>query len=439
MIWAELAVVLFAIWLGGRYGSVALGVMGMLGLAVLVFGFGLPPGGPPGTVIAIVVAVVTAAAMLQAAGGMDYLVTVATRLLQAHPRAITFVAPLVSYVFTFCAGTGHVAYAILPVIAETARKAGVRPERPMSISVIASQTAITASPISAATVALVALLDPQGITLPKVLMVAIPATLIGVLVGALSVFRMGPELADDPVYRERLAQGRIQEAQATVELSGDALVRARRAVLLFLAGAVAVVVFGMFEDLRPRFPKGEGFETVQMPVIIQIVMYSAAAFMTFFCGVRPADSVKTPVASAGVVAVISIVGLGWLGSCFYEGNKETIQAALSETVQARPWIFSFALFGLSVVLFSQASTVTTLMPLGIGLGIAAPSLIAMFPAVNGYFFLPTYATIVAAAAFDPTGTTQLGRYVLDHSFMRAGLVTTATAIAAGFLLSGVLL
>lgn len=439
MIWAELAVVLVAIWLGGRYGSVGLGIMGMLGLAVLVFGFGLPPGGPPGTVIAIVVAVVTAAAMLQAAGGMEYLVTVASRILRARPRAITFVAPLVAWVFTFCAGTGHVAYAILPVIAETARKAGVRPERPMSISVIASQTAITASPISAATVALVALLDPQGITLPRLLMVAIPATLIGVLAGAVSVWRMGPELADDPVYRERLAQGRIQDVESGEALSGAALVRARRAVLLFLAGAVAVVVFGMFEGLRPRFPKGEGFETVQMPVIIQIVMYCAAAFMAFSCGVKPADSVKTPVASAGVVAVISIVGLGWLGSCFYEGNKETIQAALSETVQARPWVFSFALFGLSVVLFSQASTITTLMPLGIGLGIAAPSLVAMFPAVNGYFFLPTYATIVAAAAFDQTGTTQLGRFVFDHSFMRPGLVTTAVAIAAGFLLSGVLL
>jgi anaerobic C4-dicarboxylate transporter-like protein len=413
--------------------------MAMVGLAVLVFGFGLPPGGPPGTVLAIVVAVVTAAAMLQAAGGMEYLVGVATKLLQARPRAITFVAPIVAYVFTFCAGTGHVAYSILPVIAETARKAGVRPERPISIAVIASQTAITASPISAATVALVALLDPQGITLPKVLLVAVPATLIGVLLGAVSVMRMGPELADDPEYKARLEKGLIRDSAETVRLEGGALVKARRAVLLFLAAAVAVVAFGMFSDLRPRFPKGEGFETVQMPVIIQIVMYTAAACMAFFCGASPAESVKTPVASAGVVAVISIIGLGWLGSCFYEGNKETIQAALSETVQAKPWIFSFALFGLSVVLFSQASTISTLMPLGIGLGLAAPSLIAMFPAVNGYFFLPTYGTIVAAAAFDQTGTTTLGRFVFDHSFMRAGLVTTGSAIGIGFVLGGVFL
>jgi anaerobic C4-dicarboxylate transporter-like protein len=441
MIWVELGVVLAAIWLGARYGGVALGLMAMLGVAVLVFGFGLPPGGPPGTVLAIVVAVVTAAATLQAAGGMDYLVGVAGRLLRAHPQWITLVAPLVAYVFTFCAGTGHVAYSILPVIAETARKAGVRPERPMSIAVIASQTAITASPISAATVALVALLEPQGITLGKLLTVAVPATLAGVLAGALVMLKKGRELADDPEYKALLAKGLAGDEVKVRELAGDELRRARNAVWIFLAAAVAVVLFGMFDTLRPKFPKAgaEGVEMVAMPVIIQIVMYAAAALMAIFCGGRPEIAVRTPVMTAGVVAVISIIGLGWLGSCFYEGNKEAIKAALSDTVQAHPWVFSFALFGLSVVLFSQASTISTLMPVGIGLGIAAPALIAMFPAVNGYFFLPTYGTVVAAASFDRTGTTKLGRYVFDHSFMLPGLVTTAVAIGVGFAIAEVLL
>jgi anaerobic C4-dicarboxylate transporter DcuA len=441
MIWLELGVVLAAIYLGARYGGVALGLLAMLGVGVLVFAFGLPPGGPPGTVLAIVVAVVTAAAMLQAAGGMDYLVGVAERLLRAHPQRITFVAPLVAYVFTFCAGTGHVAYSILPVIAETARKAGVRPERPISIAVIASQTAITASPISAATVALVALLDEQGLTLGKLLAVSVPATLVGVMAGALSVWKRGPELADDPGYKALLAKGLVEEKSTAKALAGDDLRRARRAVLIFLASALAVVMFGMFQDLRPTHPKAgsDEFETVAMPVIIQIVMYTAAAFMALFCGAKPADSVRTPVATAGVVAVISIIGLGWLGTCFYEGNKALITSSLSETVQAHPWVFSFALFGLSVVLFSQASTISTLMPVGIGLGIGAAALIAMFPAVNGYFFLPTYGTVVAAASFDRTGTTKLGRYVIDHSFMRPGLVTTAVAIGVGFALSEVIL
>jgi anaerobic C4-dicarboxylate transporter DcuA len=441
MIWIELGVVLGAIYLGARYGGVALGLMAMMGVAVLVFVFGLPPGGPPGTVLAIVVAVVTAAATLQAAGGMDYLVTVAGRLLRAHPQRITFVAPLVSYAFTFCAGTGHVAYSILPVIAETARKAGVRPERPMSIAVIASQTAITASPIAAATVALVALLDEQGITLGKVLMICVPSTLIGVIAGAVSVMKRGPELADDPEYKALLAKGLVEEEVKTRKLEGAELRRAKWAVVIFLLAAVSVVAFGMFQELRPTHPKAgsDEFEAVAMPVIIQIVMYTAAALMAVFCGGKPEVSVRTPVATAGVVAVISIIGLGWLGTCFYEGNKAAITSALSETVQAHPWVFSFALFGLSVVLFSQASTTSTLVPVGIGLGIGAPALIAMFPAVNGYFFLPTYGTVVAAASFDRTGTTKLGRYVFDHSFMRPGLVTTAVAIGAGFALSEVLL
>ena len=446
MIWAELGVVLAAIWLGSRYGGAGLGVMGMVGLAVLVFGFGLPPGGPPGTVIAIVVAVVSAAAAMQAAGGMDYLVGVAEKLLRAKPQWITFVAPLVAYIFTFCAGTGHVAYSILPVIAETARRAGIRPERPMSISVIASQTAITASPISAATVALVALLEPAGITLGSLLTVCVPSTILAVLVGALSVLKKGKELKDDPDAQARMKADEAADAaagaSASKALEGRALVLARRAVIVFLVAAVAIVLFGMFEDLRPKFPSAkdpESFELVKMPVIIQMVMYSAAAIMMVFCGAKAAETVRTPVASAGVVAVISIVGLGWLGTCFYEGNAQEINAALSDTVKAHSWVFSLALFGLSVVLFSQASTVTTLMPVGIALGLSGPHLLAMFPAVNGYFFLPTYATSIAAASFDRTGTTQLGKFVLDHSFMRPGLVVTAAAIAFGFLFAGVLL
>jgi anaerobic C4-dicarboxylate transporter-like protein len=441
MIWLQLGVVLSAIYFGARYGGIALGLMAMIGLSVLVFIFGLPPGGPPGTVLAIVMAVVTAAATMQAAGGMDYLVEVAGRLLKARPQWITFVAPLVAYVFTFCAGTGHVAYSILPVISETALKAGVRPERPMSISVIASQTAITASPISAATVALVALLEPQGVTLARVLMIAVPATLAGVILGALSVFRKGKELADDPGYLALLEKGLVDAPQATKPLEGEERRRARRSVLIFLAAALAVVLFGMFEFLRPKFPSVTGpggFETVKMPVIIQLIMYCAGAMIIAFCGAKPTVAARSPVATAGLIAVISIIGLGWLGTCFYEGNRELINSALSGTAQSHPWVFSFALFGLSVVLFSQASTVSTLMPVGIAPGLGAHSLIAMFPAVNGYFFLPTYATSIAAASFDRSGTTRLGRYVLDHSFMVPGLVTTASAIGIGFLLSAVL-
>lgn len=479
MIWIELAVVLGAILLGARVGGVGLGTMAALGLLILIFGFGLPPSSPPGAVIAIVVAVVTAAATLEAAGGMDLLVLVADRVLRIHPRSITLIAPLVAYLFTFCTGTGHVAYSILPVIAEVARKAGIRPERPMSISVIASQQAITASPLAAATAALLTILDGQGVTLTKILLVCIPSTLIGVVVGAISVWWKGVELENDPEYQRRLAAGEIQDTAQLKELDGPARRRATCAIAIFLLAAASIVAFGIFPTLRPthsapvaqvssqklreaissgaadtnkdevvtqtearaifqNLSAGERFEqreTLAMNTLIQIVMYAAAAFMMLFCGASPDAAAKSKVAGAGVVAVVSILGLGWMGNCFFEGNREVILSTLSGTVQEKPWLFAGALFVLSILLFSQASTVTALMPVGVALGVSAGTLVAYFPAVNGYFFLPTYGTVVAAVAFDRTGTTRIGSYVLNHSFMRPGLVSTTTATLIGLLIS----
>ncbi|MBX3464154.1 MAG: anaerobic C4-dicarboxylate transporter [Planctomycetes bacterium] len=439
MIWAQFAVVLAVIFLGARIGGVGLGTMAGIGLAVLVFGFGLPPAGPPGEVLAIILAVVIAAATMQAAGGMDLLVTVAERLLRARPRQITFVGPLVSYAFTFCAGTGHVAYSILPVIAEVSRKAGIRPERPLSISVIASQAAITASPLSAATAAMVALLSAYGIELGTILLVCVPSTLLGVLAGALSVYRRGPELDQDPDYAARLAAGLVDPPAPMPKLEGRARRNAIGAVSLFLLAAGLIVMFGMLPQLRPTFPVSQDPDAqsraLGMPQIIQFMMYSASGLMMLFCGAKPDATIRSPVGVAGMVAVISVLGLGWLGSCFYQGNQQQIVDGLSEVVQAAPWVFAVALFGLSVLLFSQASTVAALMPVGLALGIAPKMLVAYFPAVNGYFFLPTYATLVAAVAFDRTGTTKLGRFVVDHSFMRPGLVATGVALVTGSLLA----
>lgn len=487
MIWAEFIVVLASIVIGARVGGAGLGAVAAIGLAVLIFGFGLPPSSPPVTVLSIIIAVVTAAASMQAAGGMDLLVALAERALRARPKMITFVAPAVAYLFTFCSGTGHVAYAILPVIAEVARKAGIRPERPMSISVIASQQAITASPLAAATAALLALLDKDGkVGLSDILMICIPSTFIGCMLGALSVVRMGPELKDDPIYQERLAKGLVEAPQAAKELTGPERRRAMGSVITFLTAAALIVTFGLFAPLRPSYTAPASKEvgipasvlssaisnlgdperaaatitgaelkdrlekvrdeqsaprtvSVGMADIIQIVMFTAAGIMMLFFGAKPGDAVKTPVALAGVVAVVSILGLGWLGNCFFDGNKAEIVGSLSEIIRAHPWVFAIGLFGLSVVLFSQASTVAALMPVGLALGLPAATLIAMFPAVNGYFFLPTYGTIVAAIAFDRTGTTRIGTFVLRHSFMRPGLVATTSAVLIGLLISKVVL
>lgn len=487
MIWGQFFIVIAAIVLGARLGGAGLGTAAAIGLAILVFGFGLPPSSPPAAVLAIIVAVVTAAAAMQAAGGLDLLVVVAERALRANPRYITFVAPAVAYLFTFCSGTGHVAYAILPVIAEVARKAGIRPERPLSISVIASQQAVTASPLAAATAALLALLDKHGdVGLAQILLICIPSTFIGCMLGALSVFRMGPELADDPVYQERLAKGLVSPPAQPKTLDPGQRRRAVGSVATFLGAAAVIILFGLFSSLRPSYqvpaPTEPGLppsvvsnalsalgdperldETVtrgelkarveqlraeqaaprtlkvEMATLIQIVMLTAAGVMMVFFGARPAETVKTPVAVAGVIAVVSILGLGWMGNCFFDGNKAQIVGSLREIIQAHPWVFALGLFGLSVVLFSQASTVAALMPVGLALGLPAATLIAMFPAVNGYFFLPTYGTIVAAIAFDQTGTTRIRSFILSHSFMRPGLVATVSAVLIGLGLSRIVM
>ena len=443
MIWLELLVVLACIFVGARLSGIGLGTVAGIGLVVLVFIFGLPPGMPPRTVLGMILCVVTAAATMQAAGGLDYLVVIADQALRIWPAGITIIAPIVAYVFTLAAGTGHIVYALLPVIAEVSRSAGVRPERPLSISTIASQQAITASPISAATVALLGLLSPMGVQLHHILLICIPSTLLGSLLGALAVMKMGPELKDDPDYQERLAKGLIEERSSTTALEGKALMRARGSVIVFLLAAILVVVIGLFPSIRPNYTVVAGgqetVEQLQMAPAIMMLMLAAAGINMLAFGASATATVKGSIMNAGMVALISIAGLGWLGSSFFEGNRQFIIGGISGVVQQHPWVFAIGLFALSILLSSQAATVVTLMPAGVALGLGAPALIAMFPAVNGYFFLPTYATLLAAISFDQTGTTKIGKYVLNHSFMLPGMVATISSVLIGFVLAKVVL
>jgi anaerobic C4-dicarboxylate transporter-like protein len=439
MIWLELLIVLVCIFVGARLGGIALGTVAAVGLAVLVFIFRTPPGMPPRTVLGMILAVITAAATLQSARGLDYLVMIADRALRVWPSGITVVAPVVAYVFTLAAGTGHIIYALLPVIAEVSRNAGVRPERPLSISTIASQQAITASPISAATVALLGLLAPTGVQLQTILLITIPSTFIGVLFGALSVMWKGKELEDDPIYQERLEKGLIESPKGPTLLAGSELTHARGSVAVFLIAALLVVALGLFPSLRPSHSvvsiDGEHVEQVELAPAIMILMLAAAGINMLLFGASPAATVKGTIMNAGVVALISIAGLGWLGSAFFEGNRRFIIDTISGAVQQHPLVFALGLFALSVLLASQAATVVTLIPVGIGLGLSSPVLIALFPAVNGYFFLPTYATMLAAISFDQTGTTHIGKYVLNHSFMLPGMVATISSLVVGFFMA----
>lgn len=430
--WLQLLFVLLAIIVGARVGGIGLGVFGGLGLAVLTFVFGLEPTTPPIDVMLMIVAVIAAAGCMQAAGGLDLMVKWAEKILRRHPQRITLLSPLVTYLFTFFAGTGHVAYSVLPVIAEVARETGIRPERPMGIAVIASQQAITASPISAATVALLSMLAGYHITLFDILKISIPCTLVGVLAGAIYSMRVGKELKDDPVYQARLKSGELSGANyctAEVANSGKALT----SVLLFLGATVGIVLFGSIDSLRPSFQTSEGIVVMQMAHIIEVLMLSVAALILLLTGTSGMKAAKSSVFNAGMQAVVAIFGIAWMGDTFISGNIAVIKENIFGLVTDMPWLFGIALFVMSILLFSQAATIRALLPLGMALGISPYMLIALFPAVNGYFFIPNYPTVVAAINFDTTGTTRIGKYVLNHSFMMPGLISTIVAVGLGIL------
>lgn len=430
--WLQLLFVLLAIIIGARVGGIGLGVFGGLGLAVLTFIFGLEPTTPPIDVMLMIVAVIAAAGCMQAAGGLDLMVKWAEKILRRHPQRITLLSPLVTYLFTFFAGTGHVAYSVLPVIAEVARETGIRPERPMGIAVIASQQAITASPISAATVALLSMLAGYDITLFDILKISIPCTLVGVLAGAIYSMRVGKELKDDPVYQARLESGELSGANyCTAEVAN--LGKALTSVLLFLGATVGIVLFGSIDSLRPSFQTSEGVVVMQMAHIIEVLMLSVAALILLLTGTSGMKAAKSSVFNAGMQAVVAIFGIAWMGDTFISGNIAVIKENIFGLVTNMPWLFGIALFVMSILLFSQAATIRALLPLGMALGISPYMLIALFPAVNGYFFIPNYPTVVAAINFDTTGTTRIGKYVLNHSFMMPGLISTIVAVGLGIL------
>ena len=430
----QLLIVLIAIIIGARLGGIGLGVMGGIGLAFLIFVFGLQPTAPPIDVMLMIVAVISAASCMQAAGGLDYMVKLAEKVLRKNPSHVTILSPIVTYLFTFIAGTGYVAYSVLPVIAEVARETKIRPERPLGIAVIASQQAITASPISAATVALLGLLP--GVTLFDIMVITVPATLVGVLVGAFCSMKVGKELLDDPEYQRRVKEGLIGDDSVKTADVANAN-KAKWSVIIFLMATLLIVLFGSISELRPSFMVEGKAVMMDMPSIIEILMLSAAALILLFLRIDGIEAVKGSVFPAGMQAVIAIFGIAWMGDTFIKGNIGQLTGSIESIVQSMPWLFGLALFVMSILLYSQAATVRAIVPLGLALGISPYLLIAMFPAVNGYFFIPNYPTVVAAINFDRTGTTGIGKYVLNHSFMMPGLVATGVAITTGMLLVSV--
>ena len=451
MILIQLAIVLICIFIGARMSGIGLGVMGMIGLLLLIFIFKMQPADPPLEVMLIILSVVTAAAALQAAGGMDWLVLIAGKLLRSHPKQITILGPLVTYFFTLFAGTSHISYSIMPIIAEIAIKKRIRPERALSMSVTAAHMGITASPVSAATAALLTVLTASGIKLGDILKVCIPSTIIGVLVGILFVYKRGKELDVDPEFLERMKDPAfVKNLDQTENKNASSPLKpgATKSVLIFGLAVLAVVLVGSFPALLPTFAELEGFKPgfavnaagqLQVPSMIMMIMLAAAGLIILFANTKASEVTKASLFSSAGSATIAVFGVVWMSSTFMNNNAEVIENTLGKMVTAYPWTFAVALFALSILLFSQAATTKALMPLGLTLGLSPAYLIGIFPATNGHFFIPGYPTLLAAIQFDRTGTTRIGKYVLNHSFMLPGIVTTVASVIAGLILKSILL
>ena len=428
----QLVIVLAMIYIGAKVGGIGLGIYGMVGVFVLVFVFGLKPGAIPIDVILIIVSVITASATLQAAGGLDYMVNVAARFLKKHPSRITFFAPLTTWLFTIFAGTAHTCYALLPIISEIARKEKVRPERPLSVATVAASLGCTGSPVSAATAAILSeeLLGVRGIGMTEIMVITIPASLIAILVASLVQNYVGKPLEEDPEYQRRLLDGLLEGETKTSSEEQSVNPRAKWAVLAFLLGVVMIVLFGIFPSLRPTF---DG-DPLNMSTTIEMVMMSIAALILLVGKADVREAMKGNVFASGMNAMVSIFGVAWMGSTFFEGHQEAILGSVEGVFTTYPLLFAIPLFLFSIMLFSQAATAKTLYPVGLAMGVPPMVLLVLFPAVNGYFFLPNYPTSVAAIGFDRTGTTRIGKYVLNHSFQLAGFITTFVSIGVGYLL-----
>jgi anaerobic C4-dicarboxylate transporter DcuA len=434
VIWVEILIVLLAIFLGTRLKGISLGIMGGLGLAILTFFFHLRPTEPPMEVLLIITAVITAASTLEAAKGLDYLTNLAEKFIIKYPHRITFIAPFITYCLAFLAGTGHIIYSILPSIANVARETGVRPERPLAATVIAAQQAVIASPISAPSAILISLLAPHGIEITDMLLVLLPATLGGVAITTLVVNKLGKELKDDPIYLQKLQTNDPSLHQASIDKNLQVPKSAKLALGLFLLGITTVIILGSFRSLRPSWEIDGKLIFMDMPTIIEIVMLSVAALIVLLCRIQTSLIITTKIFTAGIQAIIAIMGIAWLGDTFAQANKAQIMELVQEQLARYPWQFSIILFFMSILFVSQTATIRALIPLGLALGIPAMTLLATLPAVNGLFFIPNYPTIVAAIELDKTGTTKVGKFMFNHSFMIPGLIATISAIAIAFTL-----
>ena len=445
----EFLFLLGILYIGSRYGGIGLGVISGIGLVIEVFVFRMPPASAPIEVMLIILAVVTCASILEAAGGLKFMLQVAEKILRKNPKQITFLGPIATYTLTLMLGTGHAVYSIMPIIGDIALKNKIRPERPMAAASVASQLALTASPISAVVTVylgkgLLDLFHQQGgesLTLINILSVTLPATFLGLMAMCFYSLRRGKELEADPEYQRRLQDPiyRDQILNSTKTTLNDFIPQSsKNAVYIFLSSIVLIVVLALYEDIRTFEVLKEGVTTqmvVPMGVIIQMVMLCFGGIILTTCKTSVKLVPEGVVFKSGMVACVAIFGIAWMCDSYFTYAMPYFKDVITAMVQAYPWTFIFALFAVSIVINSQAATAKMMLPVAITMGLPVPLLIGIMPATYAYFFIPNYPSDIATVNFDPTGTTKIGKYYFNHSFMVPGLIAVGVSCLVGIGLS----
>ena len=435
MLILQLVVLLGAIFIGVRLGGIGIGYAGGAGVLVLGLCLGMKPGNIPWDVILIIASVIAAISAMQLAGGLDYLVQIAERVLRSNPKHINYLAPIVTYVLTIFAGTGHTAFSMIPVIVEVAKEQKIRPVVPLSVAVVSSQIAITASPVSAAVIYMSGVLEPFGWSYPALLGIWLVTTFVAcMLTSFVMTLISNMDLDSDPVYKERLAKGLVKapEGSAAKELKPYA----KRSVLIFLLGVVLVVLYASAISPAVGLIKPV---VVGRDAAIMSLMLLVGALITIFCKIEVGNIASCSVFKSGMVACVCVLGVAWLGDTFVSGHSGEIKAFAASTVSQTPALLAVVFFFAAMLLYSQAATAKAITPAivaALGISAANPGdsymLVASFAAVSALFVLPTYPTLLGAVQMDDTGTTRIGKWVFNHAFFVPGVLAIVFAVALGF-------
>ena len=435
-------VLLACLVIGVRRGGIGLAAVSGIGLIFFIFVMGLNPGKPPVDVMLTIMAVVTCSAFLQASKGLDVMLKYAEKFLRSNPKYITILAPITTWVLAVLCGTGHVVYAMFPIIYDIAIKQNIRPERPMSVSSIASQMGVCASPASVAVVSAVAILGasahPFGVM--QILSISIPATFIGVVMAGLWSLNRGKDLDKDEAFLAKIADPE-QKAFIYGSLDDKSLINktlpktAYNAAVIFLLGILVIAIFGSFPQLLPKIADAKGvLKPFSMTPTIQLIMLAISAIIMMVCNVKTSDVASGSVFKSGMTAIVSVYGVAWMADTYFGAYLPVMKKTLSDVVLAYPWMYAVVLFLVSKLINSQAAAVTVIVPMALSVGVDPLIIVGFMPAAYGYFVLPTYPSDLACIGFDRSGTTHIGKYIINHSFIIPGLIGVSSACLAGYIL-----